>query len=228
MAPQLPSYWLLRASYEINEATRTEFDALLEKAASDPPTVIDYRLSAPKWAFLCYAAEERGFALHGSLNGGITRFEPRQPSDLRAFGAQKAVYAASDGIWPMYFAILDRQRYPTSMINACIRIKSPDGEISPPYYFFSVGKHVIEQHPYTRGSVYLLPREPFMPEPPIPFGEASVYTAQLASLEPVEPCARLEISPEDFPFLEQMRAHDDDRLEEYATALNGGLPWPDG
>jgi hypothetical protein len=32
--------------------------------------------------------------------------------------------------------------------------------------------------------------------------------------------------PEDFPFLAQMRTHENDRLEEYAQALTLGLPWP--
>jgi hypothetical protein len=225
---QLPSYWLSRPPFVLDSSTRAAFDSLLETAAAgDGTTFIDYRLEAPRWAFLCYAAEERGFALHGSLNPGITLFEPRQPSDLRAFGAQLAVYAAADGIWPMYFAILDREKYPTTLMNACIRLESPAGEISPPYYFFSVGKHVIAERPYTQGAVYLLPRATFSPEPPFPFGEVKVHTAQLACFAPLKPFAKLAVLPEDFPFLEQMRAHDDDRLEEYAAALANGQPWPD-
>ncbi|MDB5540334.1 MAG: hypothetical protein JWQ89_2061 [Devosia sp.] len=59
--------------------------------------------------------------LHGSTNPDIEVFEPRKSDDVNAFGDQTAVYAASDGIWPLYFAILDRQRYRMSLINGSFR-----------------------------------------------------------------------------------------------------------
>jgi hypothetical protein len=36
------------------------------------------------------------------------------------------------------------------------------------------------------------------------------------------------IAPEDFPFLTHIRGHNDQRLQEYATALQTGAPWPEG
>ncbi|GAB4578381.1 MAG: hypothetical protein Fur0022_11160 [Anaerolineales bacterium] len=223
---QLPSYWLTRPPFELTEAHRSAFNALLDQP-QNPAFPLEYTLDAPKWAFLCYAAEERGLALHGSLNPDITEFEPRQSSDLREFGAQKAVYAASDGIWPMYFAIVDRIRYPMSIINACVRIEMPDGSMMPSLYFFSVPKQLIDLHPYTNGVVYLLPKETFITDTPIPFGPMKVHPAQLASLVAVKPLAKLAVTPDDFPFLATMRAHDESRLEEYAHAMSNGLPWPD-
>jgi len=50
---------------------------------------------------------------------------------------------------------------------------------------------------------------------------------QLASPVHVKPLARLEIRPEDFPFLSQIRGHDDSRLAEYGIAMQAGAPWPD-
>lgn len=225
--PQLPSYWHPRPALELDAATRAAFDAILDSALlAGPGQPMDYHLAAPKWQFLCYLAEERGYALHGSLQPDIAEFEPRQPVDLRAFGAQRAVYAAADGIWPMYFAIVDRERYPTSIINGCIRVETPDGAVSPPHYVFSVGRHVFDQRPYRDGVVYVLPRQGFIAEPPIPFGPLLVHTAQLASLEPVRPLAKLAVTPDDFPFLGQMLAHDDERLAVYAEAMQQGAPWP--
>lgn len=222
---QLPSYWLPRPAFELTEY-RAAFDALLAQPWN--PAGIEYTLDAPKWAFLCYAAEERGLALHGSLNPDITEFEPRQSNDLREFGAQKAVYAASDGIWPMYFAIMDRARYSDmTIINACIQLELPDGVRLPSLYFFSVPKRLVELYPYTNGWVYLLPKESFIADQPMPFGEIKVHPSQLASLIAVKPLAKLAITPEDFPFLSTMYTHDDARLAEYANALNNGLPWPD-
>jgi len=228
MSFQLQSYWMPRPDFPISQDLKDAFDRLLEKAYTrGPEEPLEYRLDAPKWVFLCYAAEQHHLALHGSHNPDIREFEPRQPVDLNTFGAQLAVYAASDGIWPMYFAIVDRVRYPTALTNACIRVEFTDGSVSQPYYLFSLGRHVLNQHPYCAGFIYLIPRETFVAEPPFPFGEVLVRTAQLASLVPVKPIAKLAVSPADFPFLSQMLAHEDDRLEIYAQAIRSGQPWPE-
>ncbi len=225
---QLPAYWLPRPAFTLDRATRAAFDALLERAiASGPATPIEYSLDAPKWQFLCYIAEERGIALHGSGNPNIARFEPNQPGDVNEFGAQLAVYAAADGIWPMYFAIVDRERYPTSLVNGCIRVATPDSALSEPYYLFSVGRHILGHRPWRQGTVYLLPKESFVAEPPFDVGPVAIHTAQLASPVPVTPLAKLAIGPEDFPFLAEMRAHDDERLAIYGEAIRSAAPWPD-
>lgn len=224
----LPPYWRPRPPLALDEATRAAFDATLEIAlARGPDEPLDYRLSAPKWQFLCYMAEQRGYVLHGSLQTAIERFEPRQPIDVNPFGAQLAVYGAADGIWPIYFAILDRPRHPTSMINACIRVEAPGQGISTPRYVFSVGRHVRDKHPYRDGMVYLLPPDGFVPEPAMPFGSLLVHTAQRARFTAVRPLAKLRIDPDDFPFLDQMLVHDDERLAEFAAAMLQGAPWPD-
>ena len=227
IAVQLPSYWLTRPDYDFNGASRAAFDSLLDGAlargAAEP---LEYTLDAPKWAFLCYAAEERGLAMHGSFDPNIAEFEPRQASDLREFGAQKAVYAAADGIWAMYFAIVDRRHDSMTLMNACIHVEMPDGTVTPPLYFFSVPKHLLALYPYTEGIVYLLPKQTFVSDQPIPFGPARVHPAQLASPVPVKPLAKLKIAPDDFPFLAQMLAHENDRIQEYTQALMLGLPWP--
>jgi hypothetical protein len=59
-------------------------------------------------------------------------------------------------------------------------------------------------------------------QPPVAFGVYEVHIAQLASLMPVQPLAKLTVTPADFPFLTQVRVHDDQRLQEYAdSAANG-------
>lgn len=224
----LPAYWRTRPEVALDEPTRAAFDAALDNAVRQGPSEpMAYTLSAPKWQFLCYLAEVRGLVLHGSPQPAIAEFEPRQPTDINPFGAQRAVYAAADGIWPIYFAIVDRERYPTSLVNACVCIETPGATLSAPYYLFSVGRHVRDQHPYRDGTVYILPSEGFVPEPPFPFGSLLVHTAQRAGFSPVRPLAKLQVTPNDFPFLSEMLAHDDDRLAEYAQALQEGAPWPE-
>jgi hypothetical protein len=72
-----------------------------------------------------------------------------------------------------------------------------------------------------------LPRQTFTAQPDLAFGANKVHVAQLASLAPVQPLAKLMITPEDFPFLTHIRGHDDQRLQEYATALQTGAPLPE-
>jgi hypothetical protein len=58
------------------------------------------------------------------------------------------------------------------------------------------------------------------------FGSNTVHIAQLASYVPVQPLAKLTVTPEDFPFLARIRGHDDNRLKEYGLAMQTGAPWP--
>jgi hypothetical protein len=224
---QLPSYWLPRPRFALNEKQRAACDHLLASMCThaDKPVTIDYALDIPKWQFLCYIADQEQVALHGSSNPSIQTFEPRQPTDVRAFGSQRAVYAAADGIWPLFFAILDRDRVP-SIVNTCARIEFVPGHIVGPLYVFSVSRQVLHSQPWQAGSVYLLPRARFVPEPPVSFGSITLQSAQLAGFEPVVPCARLPVEPADFPFLSKIQGHDDRRIAEYVAAIEEGAPWP--
>jgi len=223
----LPDYWLTRPSVNFNESTQLAFDELLNTtfSTSECPT-IEFTLPWPKWQFLCHVADQHDIVLHGSGNPDIDLFEPRQSNDLGEFGNQKAVYAASDGLWAMFFAIVDRDRFAMSVTNACIRLADEAGILSDPRYVFSVSRSVRASEPWRSGTVYLLPRSTFTVQPPLAFGPYQVHIAQLASLVPVQPLAKLSITPADFPFLMQIRGHDDQRLQEYATAMQTGAPWP--
>ncbi len=222
----LPDYWLRRPEVRVDERTHLAFDALLNSTldTGGSPT-IQFNLPWPKWQFLCYIADHHDIALHGSGDPNIALVEPRQSTDLNEFGNRKAVYAASDGLWAMFFAIVDRNRV-ASITNACIRLADETGSLHGPFYVFSVSKASLPRQPWRTGTVYLLPRSTFTLQPPIPFGSNQVHVAQLASFVPVQPLAKLTVTPHDFPFLKQIRGHDDERLQEYTTALQIGAPWP--
>lgn len=222
----LPDYWLTRPNMVFDDRTQSAFDELLDTSLSigDCPT-IPFTLPWPKWQFLCHVADHHHLALHGSGNPDIAQFEPRQSNDLGEFGNQKAIYAASDGLWAMFFAVVDRDRV-VSITNACVRLADQTGTLHGPYYVFSVSQSALPSQPWRTGTVYLLPPRTFIPQPPVAFGSNEVHIAQLASFEPVQPLAKLTITPADFPFLTEIRGHDDQRLQEYATALQTGAPWP--
>lgn len=223
---RLPDYWLTRPDVPVDEEASSAFDELFDQTIriGGCPT-IDFPLPWPKWQFLCHLADHHDIALHGSGDPAIIMFEPRQSQDLSEFGNQKAVYAASDGLWPMFFAIVDRDRV-GSITNACVRLSNETGALQGPYYVFSISQSALPARPWRTGTVYLLSRSTFITQPPISFGPNQVHIAQLASFEPVQPLAKLTVTPADFPFLAQIRGHDDERLQEYATALQTGAPWP--
>lgn len=201
----LPSFFLPRPPMPTDGKTVAAFEALYERAAKGDGAPIDYELAAPKWQFLCYLADTKGIVLHGSGNPTIEIFEPRKSDDVNAFGDQRAVYAASDGLWPMYFAILDRDRYPMSLINSSARLDLGDGKSGEPFYFFSITDKALAQRPFHRGTIYLLPRDTFAQQQPERFGDQIIHLPQWASLVPVAPIAKLSVGPEDFPLLNQMR-----------------------
>lgn len=221
----LPDFWMPRPAPGPDAATRAEFDRLLDEAvAAGPDQCIDYRLAAPKWQFLCHAADQGGFVLHGTGNPDIAIFEPRQSDDVDEFGNRCAVYAASDGLWPMYFAILDRDHYDMGLVNACIQVAGTEGSY---YYYFSISGSALEQQPWRDGFVYLLPAETFEVQPPIKVDGREIRIAQVASLTTVRPVAKLLVRPHDFPFLHSIRGHDNEELRARAAADPDGFPWSD-
>ncbi len=225
---QLPAYWLPRPCFALDATTKRACDQWLAQAIAQglhPP--LHYTLPIPTWQFFCYLADEHQFALHGSGDGAITEFEPRQPNDVTTFGNQRAVYAAADGLWPMYFAIINRTRHIKSLLNGCIRVALGPDQLRDPFYLFSVSHHALRYHPWRTGFVFILPRTHFLQEPPFTLGNVTVYSAQLASHAAVTPLAKLAVTPDDFPLLTHMRRHDDDRLADYVAAVRSGAPWPD-
>jgi hypothetical protein len=210
-----------------DQATLAAFDALYSEAIQSNGAEIDYRLAAPRWQFLCYLADTRNIVLHGSGNPDISVFEPRKSNDVNPFGDRSAVYAASDGLWPLYFAILDRANYPMTLVNTSLRVELGNGMRSDPYYFFSITREALEKRPFRPGTIYLLPRDTFEQQPPEQYGEWEIYLPQWASLVPVTPLVKLRVGPEDFPFIDQIRGHDDKVTFARATADPAGFPWLD-
>ncbi|GAA2280789.1 hypothetical protein GCM10010234_17180 [Streptomyces hawaiiensis] len=223
---KLPAFWMTRPAPPPDRMTSASFDRLLRQAlANGPDEPIDYRLEAPKWQFLCHAADRGMLVLHGSGDPAIRRFEPRQPDDDSEFGNRRAVFAADDGLWPMYYAILDRERHPMSLINGCARPSDGGEWHGEPHYYFSISAHALKRQPWRPGTVYLLPAGTFERQPPIRVGDVLVQSAQWASPVEVTPVAKLAVQPEDFPFLDQIRGHDDDRVWSRAAAAPDGFPW---
>jgi len=178
------------------------------------------------WQFLSTLAERRDIAFHGTGDPNIESFEPRQPIDFAPFGHQKAVFATTDPIWAMFYAVVDRDRYRLTLNNGCIVLMDAEGRPGLPHYYFSITGGALRQRPWRTGYVYFLPAETFVAQPAERYAGRLARIPQLASPVAVTPFARLRVTPEDFPFLAQIRGHEDSRLGEYAQAVMAAAPWP--
>ena len=207
-----------------------EFLSLVEPGGSDGLLDVDAFVHArgiTPWHFLCGLAERRETAFHGTGDPSIESFEPRKPIDFAPFGHQKAVFATTDPIWAMYYAIVDRDRHRLTLNNGCILVADDEGGGELPYYYFSITDGALPEQPWRTGYVYFLPAETFVAQPPATYAGRAARVPQLASPVAVTPFARLRVGPGDFPVLAQVRGHDDDRLAEYAQAVMTAAPWPD-
>jgi hypothetical protein len=214
----LPNYWLTRPEYDF-----AQDQELLEQTletALEQGILLDTPI--PKWAFLIWLTHHQNYLVHGTGNSSIQLFEPKKADDTNWFGNQNAVYAASDGIWAMFYAILDRPKIPMSISNGAVQIT-----LEPPQdiYFFSVQDTALEQKPFCTGWVYVLPKQGFSQEPKGQRDGIPYATHHWANLNPVKPLFSIQVEPSDFPFLHQIRSHNNEILWKKVEANPNGFPW---
>jgi hypothetical protein len=222
----IPDYWLSRPAFQLSEEKKGRLEHLWHSLNFDNIPWIE-NLSIPKWVFLCWLTEEKEVLLHGSGSPDTQLFEPRAPDakNDNDFSQQTAVFASSEGIWPMFYAVLDRDNFHPRFLNSAVRFKLVDSW-SKTRYFFSVNDVVFEQTPWRDGVVYVLPKDGFVLEPPNKVaGEFTVQDPHWANLGAVKPLAKLKVTPEDFPFLQQVRHHNHEQVQARAKANPHGFPW---
>lgn len=209
---------------EVFARAAVEFDAVLaELHGSDTVLDLTGRTDRPVWQLLVHAAGTGRYALHGSGEPDIDEFEPRQSNDVDDFGNREGVYAAADGLWPMYFAIVDRPKITSLMNAAFVRVDPDSGAESHPLYFFSISSP--EPAPWRQGTVYLLPIAGFERQPELHRPDGVARTMQLFNPAPVRPVAKVRVQPSDFPMLELIRRHDHEEIGRRAAEDPQGFPW---
>ena len=177
---------------EVDEQTEARFataaDALL---AADDAVVPEPRLE-----FLRWLATHRDVVFHGSPRADLTELSTERASrDLTAWGDQRAVYATKDPVWALYFACLRRDRGWTGTRNGTLGVAS--GALYPRVYFFVHNRGSASPERFGRGSVYVLPADTFEADRPL---LGALDTSHLVSRVPVVPLARIDVTPDDFPF----------------------------
>lgn len=200
----------------LNSQKIEAFEYLFLKAQRlGPAAFIDYNLTYPKHEFLRYLVARKQILLHGSNYPNLKVLLPmRGSTDARAAMNGQTIFAAADGILPMFFAILNRDNYVGSMSNGAYRLSDATG-LATTYYFFSINEEVLKLRPFRSGTIYLLPRDKFKPAAN---GHGAILEEWI-SQEPVQVLAKLSISPEDFPLLDVIWGHNESELGWLAETI---------
>ena len=178
--------------FTLGAGPRPEFDELLEPGRS---SLIDYRLDLPKHEFLSYLVHTRRYLVHGTAAPDLDEVKPMPATDYEA-RTLEAVFATSDGIWPLFFATLDRARA-GSLWNGCYHLRR--GSVVHRYYFFFTEADPRDEVIWRDGTIYVLPREPFA---------RTWIPNEWVSPQPVRAVAKLLVSPSDFPFKLRVKKFD--------------------
>lgn len=188
-----------------SEKIETFEGLFLEARQLGPAAFIEYKIPYPKHEFLRYLVDRKEILLHGSNHSNVKVLLPmRFTRDARAAMNGASVFAAADGILPMFFAILNRENYVGTMSIGAYRLRDATG-MTTNHYFFSINEAKLTSWPFRRGTVYLLPKDTFKPAA----DGQGVVLEEWISPEPVEVLAKLSVSPEDFPLLDSVWGHNE-------------------
>lgn len=194
---------------DLSKEAIKEFDEIYNHSILDGQgESITYKSKYPKYLFLNYLIENKNVLVHGSNHPDITSFEPR---DQTLFNGKpvKAVFAASDAVWSLYFAVINRNEYKGSLRNMCLTVPTKKG--IQRFYYFSVNKD-YKGECWTNGTMYILPKNSF---------QKGGIKDEWISETHVTPLAKIQVSPEDFPFLKKVSKHDekDSAMKSIGKAL---------
>jgi hypothetical protein len=159
----------------------------------------------PRLDFLRWLADNRPVVFHGSPRDDLSELSTeRRSRDTTAWGNQQAVYAAADPVWAIYFACLRRDSGWTGTRNGSMG--RAGGPLYPRRYFFLHNRGSASPDRFGPGSLYLLSPNGFAADEPL---AGAIDTGHLVSREPVRPLARLDVTPDDFPFRDRIRYYRD-------------------
>lgn len=174
-----------------------EYDKLFSDAVNGDGTV-RYSSSFPKWRFIQYVSKHKDVLLHGSNNGSIQTFEPRKQT-LYNGKFVEAVFATKDGIWPMFYAVLDKDKLQGGIRNGCFDIGQ-----NRKFYYFSITRETRAHHPWTKGTLYFLPLDSFEK-----VSHETISFDEWISKNDVTPLAKLDVDVNDFYYHHKVAAHRD-------------------
>ena len=113
--------------------------------------------------------------------------EPQPARDLDT--SLHAVVACDDGIWPLFYAVVARDRV-DGVVTACTHVGR--GPRRRRFYVFALLGDAAAPSTWTEGVVYALPRNGFRRE----------WGNEWVSADPVRPQLLIRVQPADFPLLD--------------------------
>ena len=196
----------------LDAGKEADFAALLDEVLGGNGRLLNYNLPCPKHEFLRYLANQEKFIFHGSAKADIDEFSTRRTSmelkDKSGRGNVQGIYGTHDGLWPLFFAVVNREKISGSIRNGVQYFQNDAGE-EVAVYHFSINKDWLNKDPWHSGTLYVLPRATFRR---MPMSAGGGLSNEWVSEVPVKPLVRIAIAPEDFPFLAQVGGHDDSEL----------------
>jgi hypothetical protein len=180
-------------TYAPTDAQRDAMDALVTRARAEGGSIDASAAGVSAHELLTHLVVRHGLLLHGSNNTELEVIEPRPARD---FGTHvEAVVAADDGIWPLFYAVVSRDRV-DGVFTACTHL----GRRPRPrrfYVFRLLGGDPNDETSWTRGAVYAMTRDGFRRE----WGNEWLATNK------VTPVLRVLVRPGDFPLRHAVGGH---------------------
>jgi hypothetical protein len=166
--------------------------------------LIEYHLPYPKVDFLNYICDWRGFVAHGSITQDYSVLRPvRKSTDTSEFGTRQQIFCSPDGIWAIWFAILDKSKCHLTE-NGCVRLGRGQKRIK--YYHFDLPEANKNDPPFSDGMIYIAQATDFPTRhhyPMLDWLDAEIE--EWGSVSPVTPLVRLHVTPQDFPYLDKVQ-----------------------
>jgi hypothetical protein len=164
---------------------QSEMDALVMRARDEGGVIDASSIGFPAHELLTHLVERHGLLLHGSNHTDLDILEARPAYD---FGTQvEVVAAADDGIWPLFYAVIARERV-AGVFTACMHLGRRPG-LRRFYMFRVFGADPHEEATWTDGAVYAVRRDGFWRE----WGNEWLRSTE------VTPVLRVLVRPSDFP-----------------------------
>ncbi len=116
-----------------SDAQREAMDALVARARAEEGVIDASSIPYAAHELLTHLVLHHGLLLHGTNNTELNVIEPRPAHD---FGTHvEAVVAADDGIWPLFYAVVARDRL-EGVFTACMHLGRPPRQRR--FYMFRV------------------------------------------------------------------------------------------
>jgi hypothetical protein len=172
-------------TYAPTDAQREAMDALVARARTDGGSIDASSAAVSAHELLTHLVVRHGLLLHGSNNTELEVIEPRYARDFETH--VEAVVAADDGIWPLFYAVVARDRV-DGVFTACMHLgRLP--RLRRFYIFRVFGADPSEETTWTHGAVYAVVRDGFRRE----------WGNEWLATNDVRPVLRVLVRPSDFP-----------------------------